>query len=74
MEVEIKTGGGRFTFKKPMSDVEKRGFMANLSKQASQLGGGAQAVQRPAAPRPPAPASADDFPFGANAPQQQYKL
>lgn len=41
MRVEIKTaGGGRFTFKKPMSEPEKRGFMANLSKQASQLGNG----------------------------------
>jgi hypothetical protein len=40
MRVEIKTEGGRFTFKKPMSEPEKRGFMVNLSKQAAQLSGG----------------------------------
>lgn len=40
MRVEIKTGGGRFTFKKPMADAEKRGFMAQLSRQAAQLAGG----------------------------------
>jgi hypothetical protein len=39
MRVEIKTGGGRFTMKKPMSEPEKRGFMSALSKQAAQLGG-----------------------------------
>jgi hypothetical protein len=40
MRVEIKYGdGGRFAFKKPMSEPEKRGFMSALSKQAAQLGG-----------------------------------
>ncbi len=43
MKVEIKTNGGRFSFKKPMSEPEKRGFMTNLSKQAAQLGNGVPA-------------------------------
>lgn len=78
MKVEIKTNGGRFSFKQPMGDAERRGFMASLSKQAAQLAGGRPAAQA----TPPAPAQRapqgrpDDFPYGANAPQgqQNYKL
>ncbi len=74
MEVEIKTNGGRFAFKKPMSEPEKRGFMAKLSAAAKQLdaGGGQQQTQQ----RPP-DASGTSFPHGANAPAsgtQPYKL
>jgi hypothetical protein len=50
-KVEIKTnGGGRFSFKKPMADQEKRGFMASLSKQASQLGAAPQGAPTQAGP------------------------
>lgn len=71
MKVEIKTNGGRFAFKTPMSDQEKRGFMANLSKQAAQLSQG----QPPSQNGPPADASGTSFPHGANQPpQQNYKL
>lgn len=64
MRVEIKTGG-RFAFKKPMNDQEKRGFMAALSKQAAQL-------DAANGQRPPAQANerGAEFPYGANAPPQ----
>lgn len=50
MKVEIKTNGGRFAFKKPMSDMEKRGFMTNLSNLAKQYENGNAPAQ---AQRPP---------------------
>lgn len=52
MEVEIKTNGGRFSFKKPMSEPEKRGFMANLSKQAAQLAANPQGTAPALGPSP----------------------
>lgn len=75
MRVEIKTGDGRFKFAKPMGDAEKRGFMAALSKQAAQLGGGS-APTNGARPRQPGPPGDDagSFPYGANAGGQSYKL
>lgn len=83
MEVEIKTAGGRFTFKKPMSDMEKRGFMTNLSNLAKQYESGNAPAQ---AQRPPAqqqaqqsqgyPSSWDENNRGAPPAQgtQPYKL
>lgn len=72
MKVEIKTGGGRFAFKAPMNDQQKRGFMANLSKHAAQMTGG-QAPPQPSAPR--GDTSGTNFPHGANQPgQQKYEL
>lgn len=51
--VEIKTTAGRFTFKAPMSDMQKRGFMAKLAETAKQQ---AHASANPGEwPPPPAP-------------------
>lgn len=63
MKVEVKTDGGRFSFKKPMSEPEKRGFMANLSKQAAQLAAGTPAA---------APAAGGGYPpnWDTNGPAQ----
>jgi len=73
MDVEIKTGRAKMS--KPMGDPEKRGFMANLAKEAARISAGAPPSPRPA-PGPAADASGTNFPHGANAPpaQQQYKL
>lgn len=82
MKVEIKTNGaGRFAFKKPMSDMEKRGFMSNLSNLAKQYENGTAPAQ---AQRPPAqqqaggqgyPSTWDDKPGAPPAQQTQpYKL
>lgn len=57
LKAEIKTGGGgRFAFKKPMEEREKRGFMSDLVKkakehEAAKASGGSGA----------------EFPHGANA-------
>lgn len=73
MRAEIKTTGGRFSFKTPMNDQQRRGFMANLANTAKQYeqGAGQQQTQQ----RQP-DASGTNFPHGANAPPQTqpYKL
>lgn len=55
MKIEIKTNGaGRFAFRKPMSDMEKRGFMTNLSNLAKQYENcAAPAPAQAQAQRPP---------------------
>lgn len=74
MRVEIKTNGGRFAFKQPMGEPEKRGFLANLAKEAKQLeaGGPPAAAGRGPAPQGNGyPPSWDD---GARAPQGKPAL
>ncbi len=48
MRAEIKTRDGKFSFKAPMAEQQKRGFLAELAKVAAQVDGGGA---------PPAPAS-----------------
>lgn len=48
MKAEIKTRDGKFSFKAPMAENQKRGFLAELAKVAAQVDGGGA---------PPAPGS-----------------
>jgi len=58
MKFEILTGGGRFSFQKPMDDGQKRGFFARLNQIASQEKPKAGAGGYPADWDKPGPAQA----------------
>lgn len=76
MRVEIKTNGGRFTFKKPMAEPEKRGFLSNLSKVAAQLGATTPANGSPAPRNAMPPAQGGGYPpsWDTNGPPQKPVL
>jgi Flp pilus assembly secretin CpaC len=65
MRVEIKTNGGHFSFKTPMAEQQKRGFMANLAKTAAQLGGARHGAAPAAGGAKGYPADWDAPPAGA---------
>lgn len=60
LRVEIKTNGGRFAFKAPMAEQEKRGFMSKLAQEAKRLDAGAPAPAQ--APRQAAPQQGNGYP------------
>lgn len=45
LKVEVKTTGGRFAFRQPMGEPEKRGFMSKLAQEAKRLEAGAPPAQ-----------------------------
>lgn len=72
MRVEIKTNGGRFAFKAPMAEQEKRGFLSRLSQEAKRLDAGSGAPAA-AAGRGPAP-QGNGYPPSWDAPQGKPAL